>query len=160
MIGQYLIDMVDEAGYLTGDFDAVADKLGARRSDGELVLAVLQTFDPPGVCARNLTECLAIQLKERDRYDPAMRTLVEHLDLLAKRDLSVLRRLCGVNDEDLQDMIAEIRTLNPKPGLAFGSTMVQPIVPDVFVRAAPDDTWQVELNSETLPKVLINQRYY
>ena len=160
MIGQYLIDMVDEAGYLTGDLDAVVDKLGARRSDVELVLAVLQAFDPPGVCARNLTECLAIQLKERDRYDPAMRTLVEHLDLLAKRDLSALRRLCGVNDEDLHDMIAEIRTLNPKPGLAFGSTMVQPIVPDVFVRAAPDGTWQVELNSDTLPKVLINQRYY
>ena len=160
MIGQYLIDMVDEAGYLTGDLDAVTDKLGARRSDVELVLAVLQTFDPSGVCARSLTECLAIQLKERDRYDPAMRMLVEHLDLLAKRDLSALRRLCGVNDEDLHDMIAEIRTLNPKPGLAFGSTMVQPIVPDVFVRAAPDGTWQVELNSDTLPKVLINQRYY
>jgi RNA polymerase sigma-54 factor len=160
MIGQYLIDMVDEAGYLTGDLEAVVDKLGARRSDVELVLAVLQTFDPPGVCARNLTECLAIQLKERDRYDPAMKTLVEHLALLAKRDLSALRRLCGVNDEDLSDMIAEIRTLNPKPGLAFGSTMVQPIVPDVIVRAAPDGTWQVELNSDTLPKVLINQRYY
>ncbi|MGC1621868.1 MAG: RNA polymerase sigma-54 factor, partial [Pseudolabrys sp.] len=98
MIGQYLIDMVDEAGYLTGDLDGVADKLGARRSDVELVLAVLQAFDPPGVCARNLTECLAIQLKERNRYDPAMRTLVEHLELLAKRDLSALRRLCGVNE--------------------------------------------------------------
>jgi len=160
MIGQYLIDMVDEAGYLSGDLDTVAKKLGARVSDVELVLAVLQTFDPGGVCARNLTECLAIQLKERNRYDPAMRTLVEHLDLLAKRDYSSLRRLCGVNEEDLTDMIAEIRTLNPKPGLAFGSTMVQPIVPDVFVRAAPDGTWQVELNSDTLPKVLINQRYY
>jgi RNA polymerase sigma-54 factor len=160
MIGQYLIDMVDEAGYLTGDLDTVADKLGARRNDVELVLAVLQTFDPPGVCARNLTECLAIQLKERDRYDPVIKSLVEHLDLLAKRDLSGLRRLCGVNEEDLADMIAEIRTLNPKPGLAFGSTMVQPIVPDVFVRAAPDGSWQVELNSDTLPKVLINQRYY
>ena len=160
MIGQYLIDMVDEAGYLTGDLDTVAEKLGARWNDVELVLAVLQTFDPPGVCARNLTECLAIQLKERDRFDPAMRALVEHLDLLAKRDLVGLRRLCGVNDEDLADMIAEIRSLNPKPGLAFGSIMVQPIVPDVFVRAAPDGTWQVELNSDTLPKVLINQRYY
>jgi len=160
MIGQYLIDMVDEAGYLTGDLEAVVNKLGARRGDVELVLAVLQTFDPSGVCARNLNECLAIQLKERDRYDPAMKALVEHLDLLAKRDLSALRRLCGVNDEDLSDMIAEIRTLNPKPGLAFGSTMVQPIVPDVFVRAAPDGAWQVELNSDTLPKVLINQRYY
>ena len=160
MIAQYLIDMVDEAGYLGGDLDSVADKLGASRSDVEAVLAVLQTLDPAGVCARNLTECLAIQLKERDRYDPAMRALVEHLDLLAKRDLGALRRLCGVDDEDLADMIAEIRSLNPKPGLAFGSTLVQPIVPDVFVRAAPDGTWQVELNSDTLPKVLISQRYY
>ena len=160
MIGQYLIDMVDEAGYLTGDLDAVADKLGAPRADVEAVLALLQTLDPAGVCARNLTECLAIQLKDRDRYDPAMQTLVEHLDLLAKRDLAALRRLCGVNEEDLVDMIAEIRNLNPKPGLAFGSTMVQPIVPDVYVRAASDGTWQVELNSDTLPKVLISQRYY
>ncbi len=160
MIGRYLIDMVDEAGYLTGDLDTVADKLGAPRSEVEAALAVLQTFDPPGVCARNLTECLAIQLKERDRFDPAMQALVGHLDLLAKRDLGALRRLCGVNDEDLADMIVEIRNLNPKPGLAFGSTVVQPIVPDVYVRAAPDGTWQVELNSDTLPKVLINQRYY
>jgi len=160
MIGQYLIDMVDEAGYLAGDIDAVAEKLGTQRYDVELVLAVLQTFDPPGVCARSLTECLAIQLKDRNRYDPAMQALVEHLDLVAKRDLAGLRRLCGVTEEDLADMIAEIRMLNPKPGLTFGSTMVQPIVPDVFVRPAPDGTWQVELNSDTLPKVLINQRYY
>jgi RNA polymerase sigma-54 factor len=160
MIGQYLVDMVDETGYLTGDLDAVADKLGAPRRDVDAVLAILQTFDPPGVCARNLTECLALQLKERDRFDPAMQALVAHLDLLAKRDLAALRRLCGVSDEDLADMIAEIRNLNPKPGLAFGSTLVQPIVPDVYVRAAPDGTWQVELNSDTLPKVLISQRYY
>lgn len=160
MIGRYLIDMVDEAGYLTGDLDGVAEKLGASRGDVEALLAILQTFDPPGVCARSLTECLAIQLKERDRYDPAMQALVEHLDLLAKRDLAALRKLCGINDEDLADMVAEIRNLNPKPGLAFGSTTVQPVVPDVFVRAAPDGTWQVELNSDTLPRVLINQRYY
>jgi len=160
MIGQYLIDMVDEAGYLAGDLESVAEKLGAPLADVEAVLATLQTFDPVGVCARNLTECLAIQLKERDRFDPAMQALVSHLDLLAKRDFAALRRVTGVNDEDLVDMIAEIRNLNPKPGTAFGSTLVQPIVPDVFVRAAPDGTWQVELNSDTLPKVLINQRYY
>ncbi len=160
MIGQYLIDMVDEAGYLAGDLAAVADKLGAPMADVEAVLAILQGFEPAGVCARNLTECLAIQLKERDRFDPAMQALVAHLDLLAKRDLAALRRLCGVDDEDLAEMIAEIRSLNPKPGLAFGSTLVQPIVPDVLVRSAPDGTWQVELNSDTLPKVLINQRYY
>lgn len=160
MIGQYLIDMVDEAGYLAGDLESVAEKLGAPLAEVEAVLVVLQTFDPPGVCARNLTECLALQLKERDRFDPAMEALVGHLDLLAKRDFGALRRITGVNDEDLIDMVAEIRNLNPKPGTAFGSTMVQPIVPDVFVRAAPDGTWQVELNSDTLPKVLINQRYY
>ena len=89
-----------------------------------------------------------------------MQALVENLPLLAKRDLPALRRLCGVDEEDLAEMIAEIRNLNPKPGLAFGSAMVQPIVPDVFVKAAPDGSWQVELNSDTLPKVLINQRYY
>ena len=160
MIGQYLIDMVDEAGYLAGDLETVAEKLGAPMAEVEAVLAVLQAFDPIGVCARNLTECLAIQLKERDRFDPAMKALVDNLALLAKRDLAALRRVCGVNDEDLADMIGEIRNLNPKPGLAFGSTTVQPIVPDVFVKAAPDGTWQVELNSDTLPKVLINQRYY
>jgi RNA polymerase sigma-54 factor len=160
MIGQYLIDMVDEAGYLAGDLAAVADKLGAPAAEVEAVLAVLQTFDPAGVCARNLTECLALQLKERDRFDPAMQALLAHLDLLAKRDIAALRRLCGVGDEDIADMIGEIRALNPKPGLAFGATLVQPIVPDVFVRAAPDGTWQIELNADTLPKVLVNQRYH
>src|SRR5262249_24959522 len=147
MIGQYLIDLVDEAGYLNGDLDQVASKLGATPADVELVLAIVQTFDPPGVCARNLTECLAIQLRERDRFDPAMQALVEHLDLLAKRDLAALRRLCSVGDEDLTDMIAEIRRLIPKPGLAFGTTLVQPIVPDVLVRPGPDGGWLVELNS-------------
>jgi RNA polymerase sigma-54 factor len=160
MIGQYLIDLVDEAGYLTGDLQAVADKLGAPSAEVESVLAIVQNFDPAGVCARNLNECLAIQLKERDRFDPAMRALVENLPLLASRQLTALKKLCGVGDEDLADMIAEIRRLNPKPGLAFGSTLVQPIVPDVFVRPGPDGGWLVDLNSETLPKVLINQSYY
>jgi RNA polymerase sigma-54 factor len=160
MIGQYLIDLVDESGYLVGDLDAVAAKLGAPLSDVEAVLAILQGFDPPGVCARSLNECLAIQLRERDRFDPAMQALVGHLELLARRDIAALRKLCGVDDEDLLEMIAEIRRLNPKPGLAFGSTMVQPIVPDVFVRPGPDGGWVVELNSDTLPKVLVSQSYY
>ncbi len=160
MIGQYLVDMVDEAGYLPGELASVAEKLGAPLREVDAVLEILQGFDPPGVCARSLTECLAIQLKERDRFDPAMQALVAHLDLLAKRDLAALRKLCGVNEEDLTDMIGEIRQLNPKPGLAFGTTLVQPIVPDVFVRPGPDGGWVVELNSDTLPKVLVNQSYY
>jgi RNA polymerase sigma-54 factor len=160
MIGQFLIDMVDEAGYLAGDLASVSEKLGAPMAEVEAVLKVVQGFDPPGVCARNLTECLSIQLRERDRFDPAMQALVGRLDLLAKRDLAALRRICGVGDEDLADMIAEIRALNPKPGLAFGLTTVQPIVPDVYVRQGPDGNYIVELNSDTLPKVLVNQRYH
>jgi RNA polymerase sigma-54 factor len=160
MIGQYLIDLVDEAGYLTSDLADVAEKLGASVAEVKAVLAILQTFDPAGICAHDLAECLAIQLKEKDRYDPAMQALVTRLDLLARRDFAQLKKICGVGDEDLTDMIAEIRHLNPKPGLAFGSAIVQPIVPDVFVRPAPHGAWLVELNSDTLPKVLVNQSYY
>src|SRR5215472_14598462 len=160
MIGQYLVDLVDEAGYLNGDLALVAEKLGAPAAEIDTVLAILQGFDPSGICARNLTECLAIQLKERNRFDPAMQALVAHLDMLAKRDLVALRRICGVGEEDLTDMIGEIRKLNPKPGLAFGSIQMQPIVPDVFVRSGPNGGFTVELNSDTLPKVLVNQAYH
>lgn len=160
MIGQYLIDLVDESGYLVGDLADVADKLGAPLSEVEAVLALLQGFDPPGVCARNLAECLSIQLKERNRCDPAMAALLANLDLLAKRDFPALRRICGVSEEDLADMVAEIRRLNPKPGLAFGSAVVQPIVPDVYVRTGAGGGYVVELNSDTLPKVLVNHSYY
>jgi RNA polymerase sigma-54 factor len=160
MIGQHLIDLVDEAGYLAGDLASVAEKLGAPLAEVEAVLAIVQTFEPSGVAARNLAECLEVQLKERDRYDPAMQALIAHLDLLARRDLAGLRKVCGVDDADLADMIAEVRALNPKPGLAFGSTMVQPLVPDVFVRQAADGSYAVELNADTLPKVLVDQSYY
>jgi RNA polymerase sigma-54 factor len=160
MIGLYLIDLVDEAGYLGGDLAAVAEKLGTTITEVETVLGIVQGFDPPGIAARDLAECLALQLKERNRFDPAMEALITRLDLLARRDFAVLKKICGVGDEDLADMIAEIRRLNPKPGLAFGSAVVQPIVPDVFVRPGPDGGWIVELNSDTLPKVLVNQSYY
>jgi RNA polymerase sigma-54 factor len=160
MIGQYLIDLVDDAGYLPPDLGQAAERLGASQQDVEDVLSVLQKFDPPGICARNLSECLAIQLRELDRYDPAMRALVEHLDLLAKRDIAGLRKVCGVDDEDIADMIGEIRRLDPKPGLKFGSSRLQTMVPDVYVRPGPDGGWHVELNSDTLPRVLVNQTYY
>src|SRR3954471_17916573 len=160
MIGKYLIDLVDEAGYLPPDLGQAAERLGASQQSVDEVLRVLQQFDPPGVCARNLRECLEIQLRELDRYDPAMQALVQHLDLLAKRDLTALRKLCGVDDEDITDMIGEIRRLDPKPGLKFGSARLQTMVPDVYVRPGPDGGWHVELNSDTLPRVLVNQTYY
>ncbi|MBB3773291.1 RNA polymerase sigma-54 factor [Angulomicrobium tetraedrale] len=159
LIGTHLIDLIDEAGYLTADLSAVAERLGAPLATVQKVLEVVQTFDPPGIGARSLAECLAIQLKERNRYDPAMAALLAHLELLARREFATLRRVCAVDDEDLVEMVGEIRRLNPKPGLAFGSGMIQPIVPDVFVRGAPEN-WLVELNSETLPRVLVNQAYY
>jgi RNA polymerase sigma-54 factor len=160
MLAQYLVDLVDDAGYLPADLSDAADKLGASMAQIEAVLAKLQTFDPPGVCARGLAECLAIQLRELDRLDPAMQTLLDHIELVAKRDFAGLRKICGVDDEDLIEMIGEIKHLNPKPGLAFSSVLVQPIVPDVFVRQGPDAAWIVELNHDTLPKVLVNQTYY
>lgn len=160
MIGKYLIDLVDDAGYLPPDLGQAAERLGTTDAAVENVLAVLQKFDPPGICGRSLSECLAIQLRERDRYDPAMQALVEHLDLLAKRDIGALRKICGVDDDDIADMIGEIRHLDPKPGLRFGSTKAQTVVPDVYVRPGPDGGWLVELNSDTLPRVLVNQVYY
>ncbi len=160
MIGLHLIDRVDESGYLAGNLENVAARLGTSLEAIEATLKEMQRFDPSGIMARNLSECLALQLAEKDRLDPAMQALLDNIELLAKHDLAGLRELCGVDQEDLSDMIAEIRELNPKPGLAFGSIVVHPVVPDVFIREAPDGGWHVELNSETLPKVLVNNIYY
>jgi len=151
--------MLNEAGYLTADTASMAETLGTSAAHVEAVLARLQQADPPGVFARDLRECLTLQLKERDRFDPAMATLLAHLDLVARRDYAALKNLCRVDPEDLADMISELRRLNPKPGHAFGSEPVQPVIPDVLVRAAPDGSWIVELNTETLPRVLINNQY-
>ena len=160
MIGRQLIDLIDENGYLSEDTAATAERLGVAEDDVRAVLAIIHGFDPAGVGARDLADCLAIQLRDLDRYDPAMQALIGNLDLLARRDLAALKRVCGVDDEDITDMIAELRQLDPKPGLAFGSEPVQPVVPDVFVRPRPDGTWHIELNSDTLPRVLLDQTYY
>jgi RNA polymerase sigma-54 factor len=160
LIGAYLIGMVDEAGYLTQDLATVAEGLGAPLAQAERVLNVLQGFDPPGVCARNLKECLELQLREAGRLDPAMALFIDNLDLVARRNYAALQRICGVSGEDIKDMVAEVTRLNPKPGLAFGQLIVQAVVPDVSVREAPDGSWLVEVNSETLPRVLVNKQYY
>ncbi|RUO98289.1 RNA polymerase factor sigma-54 [Hyphomicrobium sp.] len=160
LIGQYLIDLVDEAGYIPADLDVLAERLGAPLELIESVLTKLQTFDPPGIFARSLAECLALQLKDQNRYDPLMAGLLAHLDLLASRNIPALKKALGIDMDELADMIREIKRLNPKPGLKFGSVQLQPIVPDVIVRAASDGGWHVELNSDTLPRVLVNRTYY
>ena len=160
LIASHLINSLDDNGYLELDIEATAESFLVAPDRIEAVLAVLQTFEPAGVFARNLAECLKLQLIERNRFDPAMAALLENIDLLAKRDLAALKRICRVDEEDLTEMIQEIRALDPKPGAVYGVAPVQPLVPDVFVRPASDGTWHVELNSDTLPKVLVNQTYY
>ena len=164
LIGAHLIDMIDEAGYIAGDpvqgLAQIAERLGCESERVEAVLARLQQFDPPGVFARSLAECLAIQLKEKDRFDPAMQTLLDHLDLLARRDFVQLSRLCGVDAEDIAEMVGEIRALDPKPGLAFDFAPATPVIPDVLMRSQPGGGWIVELNPDTLPRVLVNNAYH
>lgn len=160
MICAALIDGVDEAGYLRIEAVELAQRLGCSSEEVAAVLVILQGFDPPGVGARDLAECLSLQLKERDRFDPAMEAMMQRLDLVARRDIATLVQICGVDAADVHDMIAEIRHLSPKPGLSFGSEPVQPVVPDVIVRKGRDGMWQVELNGETLPHLLVNARYY
>ncbi|PHS26923.1 MAG: RNA polymerase sigma-54 factor [Robiginitomaculum sp.] len=155
-----LIALVDDDGYLRIDIGQEAARLGvsAERLGG--ILKTLQSFEPTGVMARDLPECLALQLIERDRFDPAMQAMIENLDLLARHDLEGLKACCGVDAEDLTDMVGELRALTPKPGQAFCGETAAVMVPDVIVGERPDGGWTVELNTETLPRVLVNQRYY
>ncbi|KQY93219.1 RNA polymerase sigma-54 factor [Caulobacter sp. Root1455] len=160
VVAGVLIDAVDETGYLRADIAEVAERLGCALDFVEGVLTVLQGFEPAGVMARDVRECLALQLKDVNRYDPCMAALLDNLDLLAKRDMAALRKLCGVDDEDLREMVAEIRALTPRPGAAFHSDPPQTLVPDVHVRETPGGLWHVELNTDTLPRVLVDQRYH
>jgi len=160
LIGLQIIDMIDEAGYVQGDLGALAERLGSPFELVEAVLKKLQQFDPIGIAARNLAECLALQLKELNRLDPAMQALLDNLELLAKHDRAQLMKVCGVDAEDLADMAAEIRSLNPRPGYAFDRTEVQAIQPDIMVHRLPDGSWSVDLNSDTLPRLLVSQQYH
>jgi len=160
IIGAHLIEMLDEAGYFVGDMGAVAAALNCDVQRVEATLEWMQHFDPPGIFARNLAECLALQLRERNRLDPAMQALLDNLDLVARHDLAALVKVCGVDAEDIVDMLDEIRALNPKPTLVFDHTVAQPVTPDVIMRPQSGGMWLVELNSETLPRVLVNNHYY
>ena len=160
VIAIHLLDQLDEAGYLRGSLDGIAELLGCERAQVERVLARVQEFDPPGIFARDLPECLALQLHDRNRLDPAMRCLLDNLELLAARNAPALMRVCGVDAEDLAEMVAEIKSLDPRPGHTFDPPLAQPVIPDILMRAQPAGGWLVELNTDTLPRVLVNNRYY
>ena len=159
LVALFLIEQIDECGYLSADLLEVARQLAVPLAMVERALAVIQTFDPAGVGARNLAECIALQAKDADRHDPAMARLIDNLELLAKGQLAQLRRICEVDDEDLADMITELRGYDPKPGLRFGGEPVRAVTPDIFV-VRRGKGWAVEINAATLPKLLVNRRYH
>ena len=160
LIARYLADLVDIDGYVRSPLEDVAASLSTSLEEIERVLATLQTFDPPGICARDLAECMALQLKEKNRYDPFMERLLSNLDLIAACDFQRLKKVCGVDAEDLREMISELRLLNPRPGRSFDRVEIETLVPDVIVRRGPDGEWRAELNPGAAPSLAVDRAYY
>ena len=158
LVAAHILAMLEPSGRLGAEPAAIADALGIPLAHVERVRAAMMRFEPVGMFARSLAECLAVQLAERNRLDPAMQALLDNLDLLARRDMRRLMEACGVDAEDMADMVAELRRLDPKPGAETGPPATA-IVPDVLMRAAPDGTWLLELNPETLPRLIVNQSF-
>jgi RNA polymerase sigma-54 factor len=158
-IARHLIGLLDEAGYLSSPLDEVAEALALPFAEVAGALTLVQSLEPAGVGACTLAECIAIQAREADRYDPAMATLIASLDLVARGDFARLKRLCAVDDEDLSDMLAELRGYDPKPGLRFGAAEASPVVPDVLIVPRADG-WDIAINPATLPRVIVNRTYY
>jgi RNA polymerase sigma-54 factor len=160
MIGAHLIALLCPAGRLTANPAAIADAMALPLARIEAVRRVMMRFDPAGLFARDLKECLAAQLADKNRLDPAMQTLLENLELLARRDLRGLMTRCAVDAEDMAEMIAEIRALDPKPGASFDVEPVRAVVPDLLMRPAPGDSWVIELNPDTMPRLLVNEGFH
>ena len=158
-LARHLIGQLDEAGYLTVPLREVAAELGVPLAEAERALEVVQSLDPTGVGARSLAECLALQAREADRYDPCMARLIDNLELVARGEFARLRRMCEVDDEDFADMLAELRGYDPKPGLKFGGGGESAVVPDILLRAAGAG-WDISLNEATLPRLVVNRGYY
>lgn len=159
-VADYLLGLVDDSGYLREETEALALSLGVTPSRISSVITQLQTLEPTGVFARTLEECLALQLAETGELDTPYKVLLSNLELLARHDLVKLSKACEVSKEELKKRILHLRTLSPKPGFAYGGSAVSGLEPDVFVRETPNGGWAVELNSDTLPRVLVNKRYY
>lgn len=160
LIAGYLVECLDDAGYLIVSVEDIAANLDTPPDHIETVLNTLQGFDPAGLFARDLSECLALQLKEQNRYDPAIAAVLENLDLLAAKEFTKLSKLAGVDVDEVADMADEIRNLDPKPGTGFDFEPVQPVRPDVLMRRHPTGGWLIDLNPETLPRVLVDNAYH
>ena len=159
-IARHIVGQLDEAGYLPVPLREVAAELGVTLGEAEAGLELVQSLDPTGVGARNLGECLALQAREADRYDPCMERLLDNLDLIARGELVRLKRICGVDDEDFADMLGELRGYDPKPGLRFAAGGGEAVTPDILIGARGDGGWDVRLNEATLPRLIVNRSYY
>ncbi|RPF71223.1 RNA polymerase factor sigma-54 [Aurantiacibacter spongiae] len=160
-IARHLIGLLDEAGYLSTPLREVAEALGVPLAHVERALACVQSLEPTGVGARSLSECLALQAREADRYDPCMAVLIDNLDLVAKGAFAHLRRICDVDEEDMADMLRELRSYDPKPGLAYGGPGTSAgVVPDVLIAPGEKGGWTIRLNEATLPRLVVNRSYY
>ncbi len=159
-IARHIVGLLDEAGYLGASLDEVAEDLGVELFEAAAALALVQSLDPSGVGARNLAECIAIQAREADRYDPCMAALIANLDLVARGEIARLKRLCRVDDEDFADMLRELRAYNPRPGLAFAPAETGTVVPDILLTANSAGGWDIAINEETLPRLIVNRGYY
>ncbi|MEN7537606.1 RNA polymerase factor sigma-54 [Aurantiacibacter flavus] len=157
---RHIIGMLDEAGYLTASLRDLASDLGLPIAEVEHALELVQMLEPTGVGARGLSECLALQAKEADRYDPCMEVLINNLELVAKGAFAHLRRICGVDEEDLVDMLGELRSYDPRPGLQFGGSASSAVVPDILLTPGRDGGWDIQLNEDTLPRLVVNRGYY
>ena len=159
-IARYIIGQLDDAGYLPATLGEIAADLGIEPEEAEGGLAVVQSLDPTGIGARTLSECIALQAKEADRYDPCMAKLIDNLDLVARGELSRLKRMCAVDDEDFADMLAELRSYDPKPGMRFGGEPSGAVTPDILITPRTDGGWDIALNQATLPRLIVNRGYY
>jgi RNA polymerase sigma-54 factor len=160
LIAAQMLAMVDAAGRLPVTDAAIAAAMGCEEALVSGVRARLQRLDPVGMFCQSLRECLAVQLADRNRLDPCMEALLDNLEMLARRDLRGLMRVCGVDSEDLADMITELKRLDPKPGANYDAAPPPMVVPDVLMRRTEDGGWSVELNPETLPRVLVNRGFH
>jgi RNA polymerase sigma-54 factor len=159
-IARHIVDLLDEAGYLDTDLREIAAELDVALYEVEDALELVQSLDPTGVGARTLSECLALQAKEANRYDPCMARLLDNLDLLAAGEFARLRRMCGVDEEDFAEMLAELRSYDPKPGLRYGGGEASPVVPDILLTRDEKGHWKIALNEATLPRLVVNRGYF
>jgi RNA polymerase sigma-54 factor len=160
LVAAQMLAMVDAAGRLPVTDAAIAAAMGCEETLVAGVRARMQRLDPVGMFAQNLRDCLAAQLADRNRLDPCMEALLDNLDMLARRDMRGLMTACAVDAEDLAEMVAELKRLDPKPGANWDAAPPAAVVPDVLMRRGDDGSWTVELNPETLPRVLVNRGFH